>query len=257
MDIKNKVALVTGGAAGIGRAYCEELLKNGAKVSVCDINSDAGEEVVHQLSGKYGKDNVIFCSCDVTDYPQYEESFQTTVNVFGGLDIVINNAGIMNDRFWELEVDVNLNGAIRGTLLALKFMGKDRNASGRGGVVINTGSNVGIRPYVSVPIYTATKHALIGLTRSFGDAYHVNLTGVKVIALCPGATDTALVTDVKKQLLSSEYEKAWQRDTASSIVQKPEHVAKALIHVMQKAASGSVWAVDNGQPPREVTFHSS
>ncbi|KAG8222446.1 hypothetical protein J437_LFUL002181 [Ladona fulva] len=278
MDLKNKVALVTGGAAGIGRAYCEELLKNGAKVSICDINADAGEEVVQQLSAKYGKDNVIFCLCDVTDYPQYEESFQTTINVFGGLDIVINNAGIMNDRFWELEVDVNLNGVIRGTLLALKFMGKDRNASGRGGIVIVTGSNVGIRPYVSVPIYTATKHALIGLTRSFGyfysldeymtlymvvkilflqDAYHVNLTGVKVIALCPGATETALVSDVKKQLLSSEYEKAWQRDTASSVVQKPEHVAKALMHVIQKGSSGSVWAVDNGQPPREVTFHSS
>ncbi|PSN33988.1 hypothetical protein C0J52_22502 [Blattella germanica] len=144
MDLKGKIALVTGGAAGIGKAYCEELLKHGAKVSVCDMNTETGEQLVQQLSGKYGKDRVIFCQCDVTDYPQYEESFQTTISVFGNLDIVINNAGIMNDRFWELEVDINL------------------------------------------------------------DSYHVNMTGVRVIAICPAATETGLIQDVKKQLLSSE-----------------------------------------------------
>ncbi|GFG38056.1 hypothetical protein Cfor_10639 [Coptotermes formosanus] len=218
MDLKGKVALVTGGAAGIGRAYCEELLKHGAKVSICDINTEVGEQLVQQFSAKYGKDKVIFCQCDVTDYPQYEESFQTTVSVFGNLDIVINNAGIMNDRFWELEVDINLNGVIRGTLLALRFIGKDRG--GRGGTVINMGSNVSLRPYVSIPIYTATKHAIVGFTRAYGDSYHVNMTGVRVIALCPAATETGFVQDVKKQLLSSEYEKAWQRDTANSIAQK-------------------------------------
>ncbi|XP_067003612.1 15-hydroxyprostaglandin dehydrogenase [NAD(+)] [Anabrus simplex] len=252
MDLKGKVALVTGGAAGIGRAYCEELLKYGAKVAVCDIKSESGEQLVLQLSEKYGRDKVIFCQCDVTDYPQYEESFQNTVSAFGGLDIVINNAGIMNDRFWELEVDINLNGVIRGTLLALRFMGKDRG--GRGGTVINTGSNVVVRPYVSIPIYTATKHAIIGFTRAFGDSYHVNLTGVRVVGICPGATESDLIGDVKKQLLSSEYEKAWQQDTVNSYPQKAEHVAKALICLLQKAPSGSVWMVENGQPPREINF---
>lgn len=254
MDLKGKIALVTGGAAGIGRAYCEELLKHGAKVSVCDINTEVGEQLVQQLSAKYGKDKVIFCQCDVTDYPQYEESFQTTVSVFGSIDIVISNAGIMNDRFWELEVDINLNGVIRGTLLALRFMGKDRG--GHGGTVINTGSNVSLQPYVSIPIYTATQHAIVGFTRAYGDSYHVNMTGVRVIALCPAATETGFIQDVKKQLLSSEYEKAWQRDTANSVPQKLEHVARALIHVLQKASSGSVWLVENSQPPREISFPS-
>ncbi|CAG2066239.1 unnamed protein product, partial [Timema podura] len=72
MDFKGSNVLVTGGAAGIGRAYCEEFLKHGANVSVCDINQDDGEQLVKQLSAKYGKDRVIFCHCDVTDYPQYE-----------------------------------------------------------------------------------------------------------------------------------------------------------------------------------------
>ncbi|KAK7790305.1 hypothetical protein R5R35_007895 [Gryllus longicercus] len=253
MDLKGKVALITGGASGIGRAYAVELLRHGAKVSVCDINTDVGETLVQQLSEKYGKDRVIFCNCDVTDYPQYEESFQTTVSVFGGLDVVINNAGIMNDRFWELEVDVNLNGVIRGTLLALRFMGKDRG--GRGGTVVNTGSNVVVKPYVSIPIYTATKHAIIGFTRSFGDPYHMNMTGVRVIGICPGATESDLISsEVKKQLLSSDFEKAWQKDTSNSSPQKAEHVARALIQLLQRAASGSVWMVENSQPAREINF---
>ncbi|XP_049778205.1 15-hydroxyprostaglandin dehydrogenase [NAD(+)]-like [Schistocerca cancellata] len=252
MDLKGKVALVTGGAAGIGRAYCEELLKHGVKVSICDINAEAGEQLVQRLEEKYGKDKVLFCQCDVTDYPQYEESFQTTISEFGCLDIVVNNAGIMNDRFWELEVDVNLNGVIRGTLLALRFMGKDRG--GNGGTVVNTGSNVVVKPYVSIPIYTATKHAIVGFTRSFGDPYHEKITGVRVLAVCPGATDTNLVKDVRKQLLSSEYENAWQRDTAGGVSQTAEHVAKELIQLLQKAASGSVWMVEKNQPAREIHF---
>lgn len=99
------------------------------KVSICDINAEEGEKLASGLASRHGKDRVIFCQCDVTDYPQFEgiqlisndiiisllilkilllESFRTTISTFGHLDIVINNAGIMNDRFWELEVDINL-----------------------------------------------------------------------------------------------------------------------------------------------------
>ncbi|XP_015371683.1 PREDICTED: 15-hydroxyprostaglandin dehydrogenase [NAD(+)]-like, partial [Diuraphis noxia] len=108
MDIKGKVAMVTGGAAGIGRAYCEELLKNGAKVSICDINEDVGIKLADLLGAKFGNVKVIFCPCDVTDYPQFQDAFRKTIAAFGGLDIVVNNAGVFNDRFWEFEVDVNL-----------------------------------------------------------------------------------------------------------------------------------------------------
>lgn len=158
------------------------------KVTICDLDSDAGENALDELSELYGKGHVMFCHCDVTDYVQYEESFQATISEFDGLDIVVNNAEIMNDKFWELEVDVNLvrekrkkkcnksincdfmctyqNGAIRGTLLALQYLGKDKN--GRGGVVINIGAAVSFRPQISTPIYTATKHAVLALSRSCG-----------------------------------------------------------------------------------------
>ncbi|KAK2586941.1 hypothetical protein KPH14_009869 [Odynerus spinipes] len=251
MDIKGRVALVTGAASGIGKTFAIELLNQGAKVSICDISIE-GEKLVEDLVTKYGKDRVIFSQCDVTDYPQFEASFQTTIAAFGQIDIVINNAGIMNDRFWELEVDINLNGVIRGTLLAQRFMGTDKG--GQGGIVVNIGSNVSINPYVSVPIYSATKAAIVSLTRAFGDQYHVDLTSVKVMALCPSATDSNLLADVGKQLLSPRYQDAWARDTASSVPQKVEHVAKALIHILNTGKSGSVWMVENGEPPREVIF---
>lgn len=137
------------------------------------------------------------------------------------------------------------NGVIRGTLLAQRFMGTDKG--GRGGIVLNIGSNVASKPYVSVPIYSATKAAIVGFTRAFGvctadvyifnwiflskyvlihfwlflqNQYHVDLTGVKVMGLCPNATDSNLVHDVKKQLLLPQYEEAWRKDTVNSKSQR-------------------------------------
>ncbi|XP_014216546.1 15-hydroxyprostaglandin dehydrogenase [NAD(+)] [Copidosoma floridanum] len=253
MEVKGRIALVTGAATGIGKSYAEELLNQGAKgVAICDINGEEGEKLYHTLASRHSKDRVLFCQCDVTDYLQFEDTFKTVIATFGHIDIVVNNAGIMNDRFWELEVDINLNGVIRGTLLAQRFMGIDKG--GRGGVVLNTASNVGFNPYVSCPIYSATKAAIVSLTRAFGDQYHVGLTGVKIMAICPGATKSNLVRDVGKQLLYPRYEDAWRRDTASSTYQTPEHVAKSLVQILANGKSGSVWLVESGQPPKEITF---
>ncbi|KAK6645466.1 hypothetical protein RUM43_001743 [Polyplax serrata] len=252
MDLKDKATLVTGGASGIGKSIVEEFIKHGARVAICDINEQEGERLCKELCSKYGKEKAIFCECDVTDYTQFEEAFRTTIESFGGLDVVINNAGVMNDRLWELEVDVNLNGVIRGTLLAMQLMG--RNKGGRGGVLVNVGSNCSIKPYTSVPIYSATKHAIIGLTRAFGDSYHLSRTGVRVFSLCPSATETNLIGDVRKQLLSEDYEKAWKQDTANVTAQKSEHVARCLLQVLPTASSGSVWLVENSLPPRQIDF---
>ncbi|KAG7188296.1 hypothetical protein KM043_007958 [Ampulex compressa] len=252
MDVKGRVALVTGAVSGIGKAYAIELLHHGAKVSICDIKTEEGEELVKTLATKYGKDHVMFCSCDVTDYPQFVGSFEKTIATYGYIDIVVNNADIMNDRFWELEVDVNLNGVIRGTLLAQRFMGTD--AGGRGGTVVNAGSNVSFHPYASVPIYSATKAAVVSFTRAFGDKYHVDSTGVKVMALCPGATDCKIDRDASRQFLLARYQEAWHWDTFGTVAQRTEHVAKALIHVLTTGKSGSVWLVEKDKPLHEITF---
>lgn len=77
-------------------------------MSICDIKEEDGERLCKELGSKYGKEKVIFCECDVTDYTQFEEAFHATLEAFNVLDVVVNNAGVMNDRLWELEVDVNL-----------------------------------------------------------------------------------------------------------------------------------------------------
>ncbi|XP_017793945.1 PREDICTED: 15-hydroxyprostaglandin dehydrogenase [NAD(+)]-like [Habropoda laboriosa] len=251
MDVKGRVALVTGAASGIGRSCAMQLLKEGAKVSICDIVPAEGKKLVESLATVYGKDRVIFCTCDVTDYSQFLDTFRKTAATFGEIDIVINNAGVMNDRFWELEIDMNVNGVIRGTLLAQQFMGTNRGA--QGGIVVNIGSNVSMNPYISVPIYSATKAAIVSFTRAFGHQYHVDLTGVEVMALCPVA-DGKSISDVSKKLLCTQFQEAWRRDVEGSAAPSPDHVAEALIHILNIGKSGSVWMVEDDQPPHEITF---
>lgn len=90
-------------------------------MAICDLDEGKCASVCHQLVNKYGKDRAIFCECDVTDYPQFEEAFQTIIETYGRLDAVVNNAGVMNDRLWELEVDVNLVCEF-GKIICLNFL---------------------------------------------------------------------------------------------------------------------------------------
>lgn len=110
------------------------------------------------------------------------------------------------------------NGVIRGLLLAFRFLGKDRGGSG--GVVVNVGSNSSKHPIISLPVFTATKHAVAALTKCYGNQYHVNLTGVRVISICPSPKDSVLNEDPRKRLLSGEYDQAWQMDVANIISTK-------------------------------------
>ncbi|GFG40408.1 hypothetical protein Cfor_07242, partial [Coptotermes formosanus] len=167
MDPADKVALVTGGANGIGLAICHELLQHEVKgVAICDIDGELGQRRLQELTEKYGPGRVIFIQVDVRNYQQFEEAFQRTIETFGTLDIVINNAGILNDVEWEKEVDINLNGVIRGMFLAFQYMGQNHNK--KGGVVVNIASILGLDPNEVAPVYSGIKQAVVGLTRAFG-----------------------------------------------------------------------------------------
>jgi 15-hydroxyprostaglandin dehydrogenase (NAD) len=109
------------------------------------------------------------------------------------------------------------NGAIRGTLLALQFLGKDKG--GKGGTVINIGSACSVKPQLSTPVYTATKHAILGLTKSSGDPYHFNITGVKVIAYCPGPIESC-ESSHSQRFKSPAHERAWKIDMSGMKFQK-------------------------------------
>ncbi|XP_055016006.1 15-hydroxyprostaglandin dehydrogenase [NAD(+)]-like [Boleophthalmus pectinirostris] len=108
MALSGKVALVTGGAMGIGRAMVEELLTNGAKVALLDVSAAAGTSLVENLEEKFGKDKTLFIECDVQSEEQLKAAFQKIVETFGKLDIVCNNAGVFDETQWEKTVSINL-----------------------------------------------------------------------------------------------------------------------------------------------------
>ncbi|PNF31053.1 15-hydroxyprostaglandin dehydrogenase [NAD(+)] [Cryptotermes secundus] len=251
MDIKGKTALVTGAATGIGLEYVKELLRNGAQhVAVCDLDSRKGEKAVRDLQAEYGVDRAIFIKTDVTNTAELEEAFKKTYTTFKALDIVINNAGILDDGRWELEIAVNVNAVVRGTLLGFQYMGKDKG--GKGGVVVNIASILGLAPMAGCPVYVGTKHAVIGITRSFGLPYHLDRTGVRVLAMCPGVTDTPLISEAHLRQLMGEWGEECGRELDELPKQKPENVAKGMIHLIKKGKNGSVWVSEGGSPAYEV-----
>ncbi|KAA8595355.1 hypothetical protein FQN60_012490, partial [Etheostoma spectabile] len=159
MSLNGKVALVTGGAQGIGRAVVHSLLQSAAKtlksppdkqslvpqVAVVDLNKTCGEESKAQLDAEFGEGNCNFIPCDVSNGDALRafcfcgiDAFQSTVDQFGRLDIVINNAGINNEKNWEKTIQVNLTSVINGTYLALEHMSKEHGKEG--GTIINVSS---------------------------------------------------------------------------------------------------------------------
>ncbi|KAJ8266860.1 hypothetical protein GJAV_G00135520 [Gymnothorax javanicus] len=191
MALSGKVAIVTGAGQGLGKGISDILLKNGAKVVLLDRNETAGKSARADCAKKYGGDCVIFCPCDVTSDEHMKDAFQKTIEKFGRIDIVCNNAGIVDETNWEKMVEINLSGVVRGTYLALQYMKKENGGSG--GVVVNTASIAGMEPFLLLPVYTATKHGVIGFTRAMADASKASGYGVRLNAVCPTLINTPLM----------------------------------------------------------------
>ncbi|XP_071958615.1 15-hydroxyprostaglandin dehydrogenase [NAD(+)]-like [Antedon mediterranea] len=191
MDVSGKVALVTGGADGLGKAFIEELLKKNIKaVGFLDIQQAKGEATLKQLSDLYGKDKVHFIQCDVTDKTRLEGAFSDVRDRFGRLDIVCNNAGIANEEEWQKMIEINLTAVTHGTFLAIKHMSKENGGSG--GVIINTGSLAGVKTFSHIPVYAATKHGVVALSRSLAANPKVTAEHIRINAICPTSVDTVL-----------------------------------------------------------------
>ncbi|XP_034539716.1 15-hydroxyprostaglandin dehydrogenase [NAD(+)] [Notolabrus celidotus] len=198
MALDGKVAVVTGGAMGIGRAFTEILVQNGAKVAILDVNETAGKSLHEALTKQHGQGKTLFLTCDITSEEQTKAAFQTAAETFGGMDILCNNAGILNETTWEKSVSINLMGVIRGTYLALEHMNKLNG--GRGGVIVNTASMAGLGPLPSCPVYTATKHGVIGFTRAMAAASTASGYGVRLNAVCPSFVQTELFSNILDRL---------------------------------------------------------
>uniref|UniRef100_A0A4W6CY39 15-hydroxyprostaglandin dehydrogenase [NAD(+)] n=1 Tax=Lates calcarifer TaxID=8187 RepID=A0A4W6CY39_LATCA len=173
------------------------LLKSSAKVAVVDLNKTCGEECKTQLDAEFGEGNCTFIQCDMGFCFCGLDAFRSTVDQFGRLDIVINNAGINNEKNWEKTIQVNLTSVIKGTYLALEHMSKEYGKEG--GTIINVSSMAAFLHSPHQPVYTATKHGVIGFTRAMADASSQGNYGVRINVLCPAFVDTPLLHSVEHE----------------------------------------------------------
>ena len=192
MNLNKAVALITGGAQGLGRSICESLLKQGTRVVVADINDTAGHKLLSQ--SRYG-DRLKFIHCNVSDKQQLRDTFIAAQQHFGRLDIVCNNAGIgsIDPARARLQVDINLTAVIEGTYHAIELMSKKNG--GNGGLVVNVASAAGLNLLKPVPVYTATKQAVVSFTRCFDGLPTLAEDGVRVNCLCPFFFESGLVNE--------------------------------------------------------------
>jgi len=194
MTRQGKVALVTGAASGIGAAVARQLAEQGARVVLLDTNAEAGSALAAAIGG-------VFIRCDVSDRAAWSAAVDTCIARAGVPDYAHLNAGVMSvaagEGFLPIEalpldnyrriVGVNLDGVVFGLQALIPLMRE------RGGAITVTASLVGLIPLPVDPMYSATKHALIGLVRSVGA--NLAATSLRLNAICPGGVDTAIVPE--------------------------------------------------------------
>lgn len=186
-----RVAIVTGGASGLGRALCSELAREGILVVIADLNEEAAKQVADEL--KSGGSAAESAKLDVSSRVEVEQLIDSVVARHGRLDYMFNNAGFaiagdtieMSPEQWERIIAVNVEGCIWGTMAAYRVMARQKF-----GHIVNTASMAGLSPLPLSTPYSMTKHAVVGLTRSLRP--EAAWYGVKMSVACPGFIKTSL-----------------------------------------------------------------
>uniref|UniRef100_A0A3Q3EBN3 15-hydroxyprostaglandin dehydrogenase [NAD(+)] n=1 Tax=Labrus bergylta TaxID=56723 RepID=A0A3Q3EBN3_9LABR len=230
---------------GIGRAAVQSLLQSSAKVAVVDLNATCGEQCKAQLDAEFGEGNCTFIPCDVSNGDALRDAFQATVDKFGRLDIVINNAGINNEKNWEKTIQVNLTSVIKGTYLGLEHMSKEYGKEG--GTIINVSSMAAFLHSPHQPVYTATKHGVIGFTRAMADASSHGEYGVRINVLCPAFVDTPLLHSVEDEDNMGKFVKFkddFKRSMTKFGVLQPSLIAEGMMRlIMDSSLNGAVMKI--------------
>jgi len=245
MKLEGKVALITGGANGIGKVTAKRFLKEGAKVVISDINEEMGNETVGELQ-QYGE--ITFIQADVSNTGQIEKMVDSIVKVYQKIDILINNAGItidgmltkMDESSWEKVLSVNLSGVFKCTKAVVPVMLEQGS-----GVILNASSVVGIHGNIGQTNYAATKAGVIGMTKSWAKEFGAK--GIRVNAVAPGFIVTDMTATIPQKLLDVMAYKTPLRKLG-----KPEDIAAAYLYLASDDANfvtGTILNVDGGLVP--------
>lgn len=241
--LENKIAIITGGAQGIGKATVEKFLIEGATVLIWDVDDAKGNKLVNDLSAQGFKTK--FLKVNVAMFDEVEKAVQEIINEFGRIDILVNNAGILRDgtlvkmtpEQWQQVIDVNLTGVFNCTKSVAPHMIEKQY-----GKIINATSVVGLYGNFGQTNYVATKAGVIGMTKVW--ARELGRKGINVNAIAPGFIATEMVESMPEKVITSMKEK-----TPLGRLGKPEDIANAYCFLASKEAdfiNGTVLSVDGG-----------
>nr|AXY94771.1 alcohol dehydrogenase AD1 [Galleria mellonella] len=251
---KDKVVLITGAATGIGAEIVKILVEteNVKHVTILDVDN-AGTTLQDTLNLKYGRNKVKFVKCDATDDGQLFGAFKDVLDSYGYIDVVVNNAGIMNDaiNLYKKEIELNVTALCTSSLKALELMRKDEG--GQGGTIINIASIAALIQHPMMPIYFATKSAVLQFSSCLGLDQFYSRTGVRVITLCFGATNTSLLTTSKLGSFDKVTHNSFVEIIKQFPMQSAESAARGLIEAYKKGKSGSTWLATTNRPVKDIT----
>ena len=249
MRLKDKVALITGGAAGIGKATALRFAEEGAQVVICDVDQKAGERTLKDLGP-----GAAFFRVDVTDRGSVESWVESVLGKYGRIDILVNNAGIARDSLlvkikegelvrqmpekdFDLVVAINLKGVFNCTQAVVPAMVRQE-----AGVILNATSIVGIDGNIGQTNYIATKAGVIGMTKAW--ARELGRHNIRVNAVAPGFTATEILTSMPDKVLEG-----MKARTPLGRLGQPEDIANAYLFLASDEASfisGDILRVDGG-----------
>jgi 3-oxoacyl-[acyl-carrier protein] reductase len=254
-SIAGKRAIVTGAASGMGRATAHLFADEGARVAVVDLGQDGVDAVVAEITAAHGSDAAVGLVCDVGDLDQVRRLVDGVVAALGGIDILINNAGVALPTFtqqtdddfvanWDRTVAVNLSAHAHLVRLAVPHL-----AAGGAGRIVNIASTEAIVTTAGMVAYTATKAGVFGLTKSF--AVELGRQDITVNCICPGPIRTGMTASISEQ----DKDTYARRRVPLHRYGEPEEVAQITLSLCLPAASflnGAIIPVDGGMSIRHT-----
>lgn len=240
MVLESKVAFITGGASGLGAGIAKKFIQEGARVIICDVDAETGTKTAQQIGG-----SIHFYKMDISDEEQVKKTVESVVNEFSKIDILINNAGITNDKLllrmtkqdWESVIAINLTGTFLVTKAIMRYMIKQRH-----GRIVNIASVVGLIGNPGQANYAASKAGIIGFTKSC--AKELAGRNITVNAIAPGFIETKMT-----EVLSDEVKQYYLKLIPLRRFGLPEDVANLVLFLASDQSSyitGQVICLDGG-----------